>query len=418
MHGEICLITGKKGSGKSLWVVDQLFKEFDKNPDRNYYADITGLKHTGIKLAPEDWREVPDNSLVVFDEVQFKDLFSRHNSKRDKQILELTTMRKRGIELWIITQRARFLNADVLGLVDRHVEIQRKNDRASYVYIFTDAEMNITKTKKLFAHDKYIFVFPEHLFGFYESIKEGAKHGKKSWINKGVLTTSITLLLCVIFGGKFIYSSWHNGGLTVRSTNDKELKHAVPVAPPVAKINPQNSTGENVQTANSMNALSQICRSAENLNKPECIKWYNDLSNNNMSVSKDGLVSQNISYNPDKPFSQENVPKNLEYQVMNKPIFSGCMKTKSGTYKAFTEQGTYLKVSASDCRKLMNDAAARPYDYFNSHNKSNSLMTNDLKQSQDQSSSMNNTSSQNTSRVLSIDDNSTFKGSDITKPSV
>lgn len=148
MSGLIRLVTGKKGAAKTLWVVDQLFKEYEKDPTRNYYSDITGLKHTGVKLAPDNWTEIEDNSLIVYDEVQFKLLFSRHNSKRDKQILELTTMRKRGIEMWIITQRARFLNADVLGLVDEHVEIERNGQKTSKVFVFTDAETNITKSKK------------------------------------------------------------------------------------------------------------------------------------------------------------------------------------------------------------------------------------------------------------------------------
>ena len=122
---KIRLITGGIGTGKSLWTVEQLFKEHEKTPEREIYTDITGIKHTGIKKAPDDWREIPNNSLIVYDEVQYRDLFSRHNSKRDKQILDLTTIRKRGIELWLITQRARFLNADVLGLVNEHVHLER-----------------------------------------------------------------------------------------------------------------------------------------------------------------------------------------------------------------------------------------------------------------------------------------------------
>lgn len=416
MSGLLRLITGKKGAAKTLWVVDHLFKEFEKDPERNYFSDITALKHTGVQPAPDDWREIPDNSLIVYDEVQFKLLFSRHNSKRDMQILDLTEMRKRGIEMWIITQRARFLNADVLGLVDEHIEIQRNGKRTSKVYVFQDAETNITKTKKLFASDKYVYAHPQELWGFYESIKDGAKHGNRSFLNKGAITTGITLFIAAVFAITFIYKSLHHGGMKVSSGTEKQHVQDVP------KVNPQVQQQVSSSTTNvNPSDLSAMCRQAVNLQKPECVKWFDDLTKNKSSVNQDGTVVQSVSYHPEDPYNDLDIKKNMQYQIVNQPKFSGCMKI-NGQYRAYTEQGTYLNASKSVCDRLMRDSGSRPYDYFTAHNtQSNSVPSVPVTNSGERVlPNMNNNPSpdQSVSGVYNIPNNPTFKETDITKPSV
>lgn len=357
MSGLLKLVTGKKGSGKSLWVVDQLFKEFDKGIFEHYYSDITNLKHTGVESAPEDWTDVEDNSLIIYDEVQFKLLFSRFNSKRDKQILELTTMRKRGIEMWIITQQARALNADVIGLVDEHVHIERNGDKTSKVYVFQDAKMQIRKTDKMFPFDKYVFAHPQHLYGFYESVKENANHVKRSWLNKGVITTGITLALVVLFGGTFIYNGFKDG-MKIQDVNEKPTT-ATNQKPVANNLTEQSKPTEAVSSASD---LSAICRQAVNVDKPECVKWYDDLTKSKSSFNQDGTIVQAVSYNPEKPFDNVDIQKTISYQVTAKPKFSGCTKF-NGNYVAYTQQGTKLNVSASDCVRLI-DQNDRPFDFF------------------------------------------------------
>jgi len=355
---ELRLITGKKGSGKTLWTVDQLFKEFEKGFYEDFYSDITGLKHTGIKEAPEDWRDIPNNSLIVFDEVQFKILFSRHNSKRDTQILELTTMRKRGIAIWIITQKARFLNADVLGLVDKHFHLERNSKKTAKVWEFNDAELNITKTKKLFAFDSYVFSYPEDLYKYYQSTEKDAKHADKSYVNKGVVSTAITLALVIIFGGYFIYSGWTKDGMKIGSTGgvqEKELNQA--------KSNPAVSTAPASSVAQmnqNQQDLSMFCRSAVNVSKPECVKWFDDLSKKGSSVTSSGQVIQTVSYNSNKPYDFEYQP---QVQPTDFPRMSGVIKMSNGQLMAIDQQGNYMSnISQSDCERWL--SGHRPFNYF------------------------------------------------------
>lgn len=350
---KIRLITGGIGTGKSLWTVEQLFKEHEKTPEREIYTDITGIKHTGIKKAPDDWREIPNNSLIVYDEVQYRDLFSRHNSKRDKQILDLTTIRKRGIELWLITQRARFLNADVLGLVNEHVHLERVGQKISNVYIWQEAELNITKTKKMFAFDKYRWAYPEHIFGFYESIQPDAKHNKRSYLNKAVVSIVITLVLALIAGAIFVKFAASKGisATGVETKKPEKQTMAQPIQNP-------NATPVSSPVASD---LSVECRKGANVEKPECVKWFDDLSKNNASVSTGENGETVVVYNPTQPFDDQ-IQKSVSYQVTAKPIFSGCMKTSNG-YQAYTQQGTKLDVSKSDCERLIKNND-RPFNYF------------------------------------------------------
>lgn len=357
---KIRLITGGIGTGKSLWTVEQLFKEHEKNPDRKYYTDITGIRHTGITCVPADWdwRQAENNGLVVFDEVHYKELFSRHNSKRDKQILDLTTIRKRGVEIWVITQRARFLNADVLGLVNEHVHLERVGEKVSNVYIFQEAELNITKTKKMFAFDKYRWSHPEHLFGFYESIQPDAKHNKRSYLNKAVVSIIITLILAIIAGAIFVKFAASKGISATGVETKKPEKQTI--AQPIQ--NP-NATPTSSPVATDLNTE---CRKGENVSKPECQKWFDDLSKNNASVSTGVNGETVVTYNPNQPFD-ENIQKSVSYQVTAKPVFSGCMK-QNGKYVAYTQQGTILHdVSQSDCKKVIENGE-RPFNYFTQQN--------------------------------------------------
>lgn len=312
------LITGGIGTGKSLWTVDQAFKLKDEQPDRKVYTDITGIQHTGIISVPADfdWRTADDNSLIIFDEVQYKDLFSRHNSKRDKQILDLTTIRKRGIELWIITQRARFLNPDVLGLVNEHVHLERKSKKASKVFIFQEAETSITTNKKMFAFKKYVYQYPEHLYGFYESIKEGAKHHKRSWLHQGIIMVILTIIIALIGLGITIYKGL-NTGITASGVEDSKTKTT------------------DIKDA----TLSQTTTTQ---NQPQ--------------QNQNGV--QKVSYNPNRPYQFD---YNFEYEVKVTPQLAGCVIFKNEC-TCFTQQATKLEMTQKDCKRYM--SGDRPFNAF------------------------------------------------------
>ncbi|MAK30802.1 zonular occludens toxin domain-containing protein [Acinetobacter sp.] len=352
------LITGGIGTGKTLWTVEQLFKLKNLTPDRLVYTDITGIKHTGVTVVPPDfdWRNVEDNSLIIFDEVQYKELFSRHNSKRDKQILDLTTMRKRGIEIWCITQRARFLNQDVLGLVNEHIHLEKTGDKTARVYIWHEAETNITKTKKMFPFEKYVWQHPTDLYGFYESIKPDAVHHKRSYFNKGIVAVVITLLLALIPAIYLIKQGSDPNKIQATSSNQKQSSNEQP-----------NKTAPDPTLTPDVQAKMKQCVDQFKWTPEQCREAYDPtyLKKNNddmLAKTQNDMNSIVVKYNPNKPFDNDDIQNSIQYQVTAKPVLAGCMTTKNGKLQGYSQQGTKLDVSQDDCKKII--AGDRPFNYF------------------------------------------------------
>ncbi len=66
----IYLVTGVPGSGKTLFSIGMIHDWLKEG--RQVYADIEGLNIDGVEAAPDDWRDNPEGSVVVYDECQQK----------------------------------------------------------------------------------------------------------------------------------------------------------------------------------------------------------------------------------------------------------------------------------------------------------------------------------------------------------
>jgi hypothetical protein len=123
-----------------------------------------------------------------------------------------------------------------------------------------------------------------------------------------------------------------------------------------------------VSTPNSLSASnvsdnfnpSLECRKAVNLEKPECVKWFDQISKNKNSVSSTGAVVEAVSYNPNKPYDFEYQP---QVTPTDFPKMSGVIKLSSGKLIALDQQGNYMQnVSQDDCKKWL--SGYRPFNYF------------------------------------------------------
>src|SRR5690606_32185302 len=116
--------------------------------------------------------------------------------------------------------------------------------------------------------------------------------------------------------------------------------------------------------ANQTTDLSLECRKAVNVEKPECVKWFDDLSNTNSSVTATGEVIQTVSYNPNKPYDFDYVPQNV--QPTDFPRMSGVIRMNSGRLVAIDQQGNYmLDVSQNDGKRWLD--GYRSFYYFASN---------------------------------------------------
>ena len=95
-----------------------------------------------------------------------------------------------------------------------------------------------------------------------------------------------------------------------------------------------------------------------NVEKPECVKWFNDLTNNGGSVSQTESVTL-ISYEPNDPYSFKPESK---IQVRDYPRLTGCARDLQGRYRAIDQQGNIMpEVKQSDCKRWIN--GERLFDY-------------------------------------------------------
>lgn len=381
-------------------------------PVRQIYSDINGLRVDDVLESPDDWRTCPDGSVIFYDEVQNRAIYKNVKTKNDI-VEELTIHRHRGFDIWFITQFPVLIHTEVRAVVGQHYHLFRPwGLPQAFVHVWSYSVVDPNSfSKKRAAERTFRFSYSKDIYKLYTS---STMHTHK--VN---LPKKIIFLGLVMVGGLYMtYDAVFNKG-TIFNSKHKD-KEAVAQAQNKTPSSTSSNTTAQVQQ-NQDKDLSLLCRKSENLNKPECVAWFDKFTKSGESISpvnKDGSL-QTVSYNPSKPYDDLKVENN--YQVVNHPKFSGCMKFRN-EYRAYTEQGTYLKTSKSVCDRLMSSAGERPYDYFTSNkNQPNNFSSNTLSNSNSANlPDMTNKSDQvePPKQVFSIANNPTFPEKDITKPTI
>lgn len=349
----INLVVGSPGHGKTQFVVAKILEMIKENQKleekgekpRSIYCDIAGLKIAEVEPAPDDWRTVPDGSIIIYDEVHYRKEYEYKGNQytQIEMIKDLTTHRHTNKDLWLITQDSQRIEKGIHRLIDKLYYIKRPASKPDYTNVFEfdkwlanpDAAANRNAKHKKYL-DFYRFHFKDEYQNLYTSASDHSsvkfKLPKQLWTF--VLIIGAIILFC-IFG----LSKTKTFDVLKENKKTETVKQVDTVSSPVANV-PFNTEIE--------------CRKAENLDRKECKDFYDKATKNHTDIVA-------LNYDPNKPYD---VSVKQDYKVVNQPRFSGCMK-KGSVYVAYTEQGTILKdVSQSDCKRLLNDAD-RPYDYFN-----------------------------------------------------
>lgn len=313
---------------------------------RQQYADINGLKVDHVLKTPDDWRTTPDGSIVYYDEAQQHERYrSGTQSNKDEIVQKLQVHRHTGHDIWFITQSPRFLNAFVLDLVGEHYHLHRPyGAKLASVYYWRSCRKQPQSTaSRELAENEFLFKYPKSLFNHYKS---ATSHSVKFKIPKKFFIISAVAICLGIFVWNMLFS-------------DKTQKFINPEAAKEESNQEKNQQGDKQQAASiAPDQLDQECRKGINVEKPECVQWFDSKSKQNNSESN----IQRVSYNPDTPFDQQEIQDSIQYDVTAMPVFSGCTKF-NGKYYAYTQQGTKLNVSSEDCRKLIENGD-RPFNYF------------------------------------------------------
>jgi len=362
--GQFRLTCGQIGAGKSYLYVKQVEEEAKKSGKyQHIYSNIRGHAELaeGITPLPDSWDECETDSLVIWDEVQMHEKYSKHfSTRRDGEIAGLTMIRHKRIDVWMISPQPTLVNKDVRDLVNQYFWLEPVGKKMTKCFCFDKVYINITKSVKNNAYDEFTYPIEEKYHKLYKSTEDGKPSGRNFNLNMKLISFITGLVIvCLIIAGLVMFLMKGTKtkvddmqSIETKKNNENKLK---PTATNGMGVLP--TTGE---------LSSEECRKGINVDKPECVKYFNTLTENRMSVG-----DLNVEYDPAKPYQQEDIQKVVSktYQVTAKPVFSGCIK-KNGKYYAYTQQGTKLDVSQSDCRNMIENGD-RPFNYFASNNPSN-----------------------------------------------
>lgn len=372
----IYLIVGQPRHGKSQFSVKTAYDyhlknleiqkridsgKFDPNKDivREIYSDIEGHseKCDFIHPAPADWRDVPDNSIIFMDEIHKRPEYTDSDGKmsQNPMIVDLTTHGHQNKDILLMTQDPQRLNKGIRALVEKMYLVKRPIQKPNFATIYEferwlrDPWQAAASERSVKYQDSYKFFYKKKWQDMYTS---ASAHTSINFKIQSKFIYAIIAIIVLMSAAYFLFT---------KSGGDKLARNAV------AGITGEKVEKEQTQkTDNSASNDSKFdpnieCRKGANVEKPECVKWFNDLSKGNQSVGNSEHSVSTVSYNPNTPFNDESF-SDLTYEVTAKPVFAGCAKF-NGEYIAYTQQGTRLKVSQADCRRVINDGD-RPFNYF------------------------------------------------------
>lgn len=199
----ITLLTGVPGSGKTLFAVSLAEKYLKEG--RNVYSDIED--YLAPLSAPDDWRECPAGSVVIYDECQKRFPATGRGRSKDEVITAMEEHRHRGIDLILISQRPNKIHHDVRGVVGLHHHFLRVYglERAK---IFTKDSLiaDTLSAAQLRECDQRFWNFPKNL---YNSYKSAEVHTHKAYMPRFVRNALIVIVLALLALGYFFRSSVH-----------------------------------------------------------------------------------------------------------------------------------------------------------------------------------------------------------------
>ena len=327
---------------------------------RHIFANIDGLKVPNVRPIEIDWRKCPDGSIIFYDEIQLIYEYSTDN-KQDKEniVKELTIHRHRAFDIYGITQFPSLVHTNYRAVVGLHYHLHRGwGAPSATVYVWANCRDKPNSLGNKFTAERdFRFNYPKRLYQYYES---ATANTVKLRVPLKLFAILIIPLLGLFLVGNMLFGGGNNFLGTIFGSKEKIEQVEKTNANDTKHTNSDSKNAPETQNtlANSSNsALADVCRQAVNLDKPECVKWFNDLSNSNASVSNAGVVT--VSYDPSKPYDFK--PAH-QIQIRDYPRLTGCARNLKGDYVGIDQQGNIMQeISQSDCKKWL--SGYRVFDY-------------------------------------------------------
>jgi len=365
------LISAPPRTGKTLKVIEFIFERL--NEGRVVYTNIIGIKIPGvisIQSLPGkifDWRDLPNDSVVVFDEAHEHPAFNEKNTIKNKD--EMAEVRDIGtslllhghfgFDIYLITQRPSLLHGDVLSAVSVHYVMRRKFglDRA-IIWEFGEAITTWSKSAAQSALIRTNWKYPKHLYNFYVSSE---KHNVKKTFPLKYMAFALIPIALFANGARQAYE---NGFMGLGKKD--QSPEMVSTSENSSVSNPQKPDYQQNDLAGQL-ALEQkisVC--------VDQFKWTPDQCRQSLDPKLDQQQKQQLQastrndmqtvvfdYDPNNPY-EVNYKPNL--QPTDFPRFKNAI-VWNGKCTPYSQQGTVMNgISSKDCFRLAN--GDRPFDYF------------------------------------------------------
>lgn len=420
------LISAPPKTGKTMYVIELIFSILHRTPERLIVTNIIGIdipgviSVTGTLHKPLDWRDYPNGTVVIYDEAHEHPAFTKDDLLKDVQIDEtrfntkeklinnddsLTITQKKdliaqvnrerklslhrykesivdiargltlhghfGFDIYFITQDVRRMNDIALAATNDHIILRRLFKLPGcIVYKFAEVQRTFSGTSRSNAISIGFYRHKKYLRKFYIS---GEYHNNTPTAPLGLI--ALVLLVIGIFSyayynlkqsnsfGAFDDNKSKETVSNIDQSQSKNHNELAPVSSSKSALDTtQSSSSVSIDEQLKIQELVKLCVSNDR-SLDDCRSLYDPSYEKN---KRDQIVIDRnrqqsiVSYDPSNPYEKMD---NLDYQATNKPIFSGCMKTGKNQYKAYTQQGTLIKVDPSVCKRLLEDND-RPFNYF------------------------------------------------------
>ena len=192
----LTLITGTPGSSKTLQLIDELHGITDRPIYYHGIPQLTDSLRWHKLTDAKNWhKEVPDNAIIIIDEVQQIYPTRPPKNPAPEGVQSLETHRHHGWDLYFITQHPTLLDHHARRLVGRHKHIQRNFGMSVATVYDNNKVMDISDRRDLRSANKTQYKFNKKIYGYYKSAEV---HTHKVRLPKKLILIPLLIILPII----------------------------------------------------------------------------------------------------------------------------------------------------------------------------------------------------------------------------
>ena len=334
---ESILITGREGSGKSHFLMQNIYAILQTDfKNTIYLSNVKGVAIDDPRLKivdPDfDWTTASENDIVIYDEAGTIDRFSNMQNKLHTDELKMISQRRKtGILLIFVAQDPLMINSSMRKLLKFHFHFSNPyNDKEkTHCFVFAGVNTRLTDDNKSWhnsAIEQFTHVLDPVIFPLYKSIDENANHNKTKVTNKKAkklfIISAIAAPIAIILMGLVIWSAygWYKNNLDSKKVNEKvnHVKNGG-VASAVAGTATALTQTHSASTVAAMGG-NDIQLQQNNANAKRQIELYNQL-----------------------------LPNDYQIYANNSDLRVSGVVAIAGDCRAYNQHGDILDISVKDC---------------------------------------------------------------------